>query len=60
MPTTPLPETIGSHPWYLYVDASIDPEQLKYVTGVLEAEYYALAELFNLLKPPANGDDVVD
>lgn len=24
-----LPETIGGHPWYMYVDPAIDPEELK-------------------------------
>ena len=34
----PIPEEIGGHPWYQYVDQAIEPTQLQFVTGVLE--YY--------------------
>ena len=31
-----LPETIGGHPWYLFVDPAINPQELDFVHSVLD------------------------
>ena len=34
-----LPETIGGHPWFLFVDPAINPAELDFVYRVLDEDY---------------------
>lgn len=34
-----MPDTIGGHPWFLFVDPAIDATQLSFVTSVLDDDY---------------------
>jgi hypothetical protein len=38
-PWTVLPEIIGGHAWFAYVDPAIDQAQLAFVTNVLDDDY---------------------
>ena len=34
-----LPDMIGGHPWFMFVDPAIDAAQLNFVSSVLEDDY---------------------
>ena len=46
-----LPETIGGHPWFFFVDPAIDQAELQYVLGVLDDDQKWMKSLLEEPKP---------
>ena len=43
-----LPETIGGHPWFMFVDPGVDAKSMEYVSETIDAEFKFMLKIMGL------------
>ena len=55
-----LPEMIGGHPWFMYVDPGVDAKSMEYVSQTIDAEFKFMLKIMGLEEEVDDAKEVKD